>query len=133
MTTLILDDHILRITLTECETILGLASAIHGLSTAMLCAGLLVRSWNGLPNFGSLVCTGQSFRHIQCTVIILHLSFPQTRFAQNTHIHEREKGVSLLTCSAESSRISGDVVGEYDRAHAGLSRAALAHQQHLPS
>ena len=54
-------------------------------------------------------------------------------FVRSPEAKARLKGQKRVarTCGREAHGVSGQVVGEDDRAHGGLARARLAHQQHL--
>ena len=41
--------------------------------------------------------------------------------------NRKQRGSKKITCSAEASGVSGNVVGEYDRAHGRFARTTLAH------
>ena len=45
--------------------------------------------------------------------------------------HELDMAVLHINGSTEAPHILGDIVAEDDRAHRGLARATLAHQEHL--
>ena len=78
-----------------------------------------------LGNYPSSSVNELSGETIQALVDTLERRYIYSRFCRCKVV------LLLLTGSPESSRVPGDVIGEYNRAHAGLSRAALPHQQHL--
>lgn len=45
--------------------------------------------------------------------------------------HELRMAVLHVNCRTQAAHIFCDVIAEDDRAHRGLARAALAHEQHL--